>query len=445
MGTKRTVVWKNWAGNIQCRPHEIVTPNSEEEIVAIVQKAKGSGLRVKVVGAGHSCSRIAVSNNAYHISLDDLNQLIEVDQLTGLVTVQAGIRIADLNELLSQHNLALPNLGVIDEQSISGAISTGTHGTGLNYGTISSFIVGLRIVLASGEVVDASPNENIELFHAARVGLGSLGIISTVTLTCVPAFNLHICEHPSTLENALLNLEEHLKNERFGFWWFPHTDAVRLWLGLNTNEQLKNPKSKFQKWKHDVLMLNRGHELALWIAKHRSSLVPKINRFVQKYYFNQPVTRVVPSAEGFRQTILIRQRVLEYAIPLQATVPALYGLKQIIERKGYNVHYPVDVRFSAADEAWLSPAYGRQTCYIGIIMYRPFGSDVPYEDYFCDVDALFTQLEGRPHWGKIHYRTASDLSSVYPYWNDFLRLRAELDPQGIFLNDYLECIFGIGG
>ncbi|WP_235281665.1 D-arabinono-1,4-lactone oxidase [Thermoactinomyces daqus] len=165
---------------------------------------------------------------------------------------------------------------------------------------------------------------------------------------------------------------------------------------------------------------------------------------MQKKFFNKPISRVVPSPDGFRQTILIKQHVLEYALPLSKTASALLGLKQLIEDKGYNVHHPVDVRFSGADEPWLSPAHGRKTCYIGVIMYRPFGKDIPYEDYFRDVDVLFYKLGGRPHWGKIHYRDASDLRSVYPYWNDFLKLRDQLDPNGVFLNDYLQLVLGVG-
>ncbi|EOO61928.1 sugar 1,4-lactone oxidase [Bacillus cereus VD196] len=442
---KKSMVWRNWAGNIHCRPKRVYTPNSEEELTNIIQNAAISGVRVKVVGAGHSCSEIAVSDESYFISMEHLNHLVAIDKISGLVTVQAGIKLADLNEVLDEHNLALPNLGAIDEQSIAGAINTGTHGTGMCFGTIASFVVELQLLLANGNIITCSSTENSDIFHAARVGLGSLGVITRVTLACVPAFNLNIEECPTKLKDTIDNLDQYLKSERFGFWWFPHTDMVRLWIAQHTDISSRRKNNRFLDWIRDVLILNRGHEVALLIAAGYPSLIPYINRFIQKCFFNRPKSRVVRSMDGFRHTILVRQVVLEYAIPLSSTAEALYGMKNLIKDHCYKVHHPIDVRFGGSDDSWLSPAQGRDTCYIGIIMYRPFGREIPYENYFKDVDNLFARLGGRPHWGKVHYRSAKDLRSMYPYWNEFLTLRQLLDPEGMFLNDYLERVFGIGG
>ncbi|HHQ2481151.1 TPA: D-arabinono-1,4-lactone oxidase [Bacillus cereus] len=442
---KKSIVWRNWAGNINCRPKGVYTPNSEEELINIIRNAAISGVRVKVVGAGHSCSRIAVSEDSYLVSMQYLNRLVAIDKIAGLVIVQAGIKLADLNEVLDEHGLALPNLGAIDEQSIAGAINTGTHGTGMSFGTIASFVVELQLLLANGNIIKCSSTENSDIFNAARVGLGSLGIITRVTLSCIPAFNLNVEEHPSKLKDTIDNLDQYLKSERFGFWWFPHTDVVRLWIAEHTDMSSKRKNNRFLHWIRDVLILNRGHEIALWLAAWYPSLIPRINRFIQNYFFNRPNSRVVRSMDGFRHTILVRQVVLEYAIPLSSTAEAVYGMKNLIKDHHYKVHHPIDIRFSGSDDSWLSPAQGRDTCYIGIIMYRPFGREIPYENYFKDVDNLFARLGGRPHWGKVHYRSAKDLRSMYSYWDEFLKLRQLLDPKGMFLNDYLEKIFGIRG
>lgn len=439
-------MWHNWAGNIQSQPQEIIVVESEAQLVSIVKQAANEGRRVKVVGSGHSCSAIAGSDGALLVSLDKLDSLVAVDHQTGHVTVQAGIRLGALNRLLDEHGLAMPNLGTIDVQSIAGAISTATHGTGLRYGTLSSFVVRLRLVLASGEVVETSADNHPALFQAARTGLGCIGIITEVTLACVPKFNIQMWQSAASFDEALDRLDDYLENERFGLWWYPHTDKVRLWTS-NSTQQPADPVSFWTRAKtrfKDVVLLNRGHEAAMWAGSWKPSLVPKINRFFQKRFYSKPFSRVVKSTDGFKLTILVKQHVMEYALPIEKTAEALRKLKQLIDDHGFKVHHPVEVRFTAADEAWLSPTHGRPSCYIGIIMYRPFGRVVPYEDYFKQVDKLFFEMGGRPHWGKIHYRSADDFASLYPHWHDFLAIRQEVDPQGLFLNRYLEQAFGIG-
>lgn len=435
-----TEIWSNWTGNIQSKPIQIYTPETEEEVITLVKKAAREGVRVKVTGSGHSCSRIAASDNAWLISLDKLNQLISIDHQTGHVTVQAGIRLYELNQLLADNGLALSNLGTIDEQSIAGAISTGTHGTGIDRGSLSSMVAGLHLVTASGELIEASPQHNASLYQAACVGLGSLGIITRVTLACVPAFKMNVREWPDTLENTLAKLDERLKLDRFCFWWFPHTDQVAVRTAETTNEAL-TIKPRLRCWMDkfkNIMILNRLHETAMLAAAKKPTLIPHINRIFQRRFYAASKSEIVSSKDGFRLTILVKQHVMEYALPVSRTAEAVRGLKKLIEDKAYKVHHPIEVRFGASDNAWLSLAHGRETCYIGVIMYRPFGQHVPYEDYFRDVDQLFYKLGGRPHWAKIHYRSAEELRKLYPQWDEFMAMRSKLDPSGMFLNDYLE-------
>ncbi|MDB5101857.1 MAG: Sugar 1,4-lactone oxidase [Cyanobacteria bacterium RYN_339] len=406
-----------------------------------MREARRRGERVKVVGAGHSCAAIALAEDAHLVSLDRQDRMVEVDEATGLVRVEAGIRLHALNQRLAERGLALPNLGVIDDQSLAGAISTGTHGTGLGMGAIASCVVGLVVMDAAGEVHELSATQHPALFQAARTGLGACGVILRATLACVPKFHLRITQGPGTLDETLAGLDALNRAERFGFWWFPHTDLVRLWRAEQTEDPCDPPPGPAARW-HDDWVMNRGHEALLGASLAAPALVPAINRGFFEANFARETSWVAPSASAFRLNILVRQRVLEYALPYEQAAAALRGLRALIDARGYRVHWPVDVRFGAADEPWLAPAQGRATCYVGVLMYRPFDLDPAWEPCFRAVDELFAGLGGRPHWGKIHWRDAADLAPRYPHWAAFQAARRQLDPTGVFMNPYLERVLG---
>ena len=437
-----TIKWTNWAGNVECQPSHYHEPTTEEALVALVKQVASKGERIKVVGAGHSCSKIAASDGVHLVSLQRYQQVLEVNHDARTVTVQAGIWLKELNDFLATEGLALSNMGVIAEQSIAGAISTATHGTGIRFGSLAQQVVALSLVTASGEVISASKEQNPDAFAAAQVSLGSLGILSTVTLLCEPAFNLHAIQDVSDLDSTLEKLDSLLEAEHFGFWWIPHTDYVRLWSAKRTNQRASDSQNKAWAWFNDILLGSYLHESALWLSSFVPSLVPTVNRVFRALLFNRQQEQIGRSDHVFTLTILMRQVIMEYGIPIEHTASALRELRDLIKRHNFKVHLPVDVRFTNAEDAWLSPAWGRKTCYIGILMYRPFGRDVPYEACFREIDALMSKFEGRPHWGKLHYRTASDLQQAYPHWDDFQKIRQELDPAGVFMNDYLERVFG---
>jgi sugar-1,4-lactone oxidase-like protein len=434
--------WTNWSETVRSHPAAIHHLETEEAVVDLVRRAAKDRARLKVAGSGHSSSPIAAADDGHLVSLDRYDRILTLDTDRKQVTVQAGMRLRDLNDGLAAQGLALSNMGSIAEQSVAGAISTGTHGTGLRFGALDQQLTRLTLITASGEVVSASPAENADLFAAARVGLGSLGILSTLTFQCEPSFNLESVTEPADLEAALAKLESFNQVEYFRLWWFPHTDKVQLWHARRTDRPADSLHGPLRTWYEDVLIGNLVHEAGLWLTSFVSPLIPTLNRTMRRCFHHAKEVRVDRSDRVFTFPILVKQAVMEYAIPIGLAATALLQLRDLIDQKQFKVHLPVEVRFAPANDAWLSMAHGRETCYIGLIMYRPFHRAVPYQDYFQQADGLLYELGGRPHWGKIHYRRGAELQSVYPCWERFQELRRRLDPEGMFMNAHLADLFG---
>lgn len=435
-------IWSNWAGTVFSNAESFHLPESEEQVCELLAQLS-PGKTVKVVGSGHSCSSIAAPTGAHLISLDRYNRLLRVDRKKNTVTVEGGIRLKDLNRALAMHGLALSNLGSISEQSVAGAISTATHGTGIRFGNLSQAVTELTLITARGEVLKASRKKNKDLYSAARVGLGCLGVISTVTLQCEPAFNLHMSAAPASWGDVMQSHREDCSGaDHYGFWWFPHTDKMRVWKANRSEESPDVPIGRVKDWYRNIFLGNSAHEFALWLSSFLPETIPFMNRLFRRLLFDRAVERIADSVDIFNFPIRVKQWVMEYAVPIDRTEEALCELRGLIDRSGFNVHMPVEVRFTPADDAWLSPAWGRETCYIGIIMYKPYGMNIPYERYFRAFDTMMASFDGRPHWAKSHYRSSVDLSELYPKWGEFQELRKELDPDGVFMNDYLRRVFG---
>jgi L-gulonolactone oxidase len=303
-------------------------------------------------------------------------------------------------------------------------------------------LTGLRIVTASGEVLDlregmAEPFD----FDAARVHLGALGVITRATLRVVPAFRLHATETTRPLDEVFARLDEYMAEPYFRFWWFPWTDLARVWIARPTEREADPPRPAFTAYLQDSLIGNRLSETLYACARSHPPSVRLVNRLIRRLLFAKPSERVDQSDRIFNFLIQVRQYVMEYAIPIEHTASALRELKTLIERENFGAHLPVEVRFTPPARGWLDMAHGRATCYIGVIMYKPFGTDMPYDAYFRAVDEMMRTYGGRPHWAKVHHRDGQDMRALYPRFEDFARLRAELDPAGMFLNDYLRRFF----
>jgi L-gulonolactone oxidase len=389
---------------------------------------------VKVYGAGHSFTAIALTDGQL-LSLDDYAQVLHADPQTQRVTVQAGIRLQKLNIELDARGLAMPNLGDIAYQSIAGAISTATHGTGRDFGGIATQVIGMRIVAGDGSVIECDAEREPEVFHAARVGLGALGIVSTVTLQCVPKFNLRVVEQPTRVDELLANLDEHVDgNDHFEFFWVPHTGwALTKW--NNRTQDSEQPRSRWQEIYADYLMSNVAFGALCRVGRLRPSLIPRLSRMIPS---SGRVEYTDRSYRVFASPRLVKFYEMEYSIPREACAEALNRVRKFVDQSGLNISFPVEVRFTAPDDIPLSTAYGRPSCYIAVHVYQ----GMQYQQYFEAVEDIMDDYGGRPHWGKLHFQTAETLAPRYPEWDRFQAVRKRLDPDGRFSNAYLDRVLG---
>lgn len=423
------------------RPLAVHRPRSEEEVRILVRRAAARGERVRVVGAGHSCAAVADADGAHLVSLERLCRPLAIDDARKRVTVEAGMTLATLNRLLALHGLALPSLGSISVQTVAGLISTGTHGSGLAHGSIAENVVGLRLLTADGDIIEIT-DETPDLLHAARVSLGLFGVILAVTFACCDAFTLELITRPVSLGAALDDFATLSSVDHFGFWWFPHIDRLALRSFRRCEQPPTAPPGAIRSWWINHAVAGHLYGARLLAAADSPSRTARANGWLFDRLFPAPARQVGPSHEMFGVTPHLRHSVIEYGVPLERSREAITRLQALLRRGDHLCHAPIDVRFTAPDASWLSPAYRRATCWIGPMIYRPFGRALRWEPLFRDIDALFADLGGRPHWAKIHYRSATDLAALYPRWADFRAIRQRLDPNGIFLNDYLAGLFG---
>ena len=428
-----TSPWANWAGNQTARAARVAHPSTTAELAFVLRGAADEGLRVKAVGSGHSFTPTALTDGV-RIELDRMASLVRVDG--DLVTVQAGMKLAALNATLAAHGLAMPNLGDIDAQTISGALSTGTHGTGAAYGCLSTFIEALEVVTADGAVLRCSATSQPDLFAAARVNIGALGVLSEVTLRCVPAFTLRADERPAPLSDVWSGLDEHIAaNDHFEFYWFPYTDRVQMKRN-NIVPASDRPLAGWRRWLDDDFLSNTVFGGACRLGRALPSAVPTISRVSARALSARTYT--APSHEVFCTPRRVRFVEMEYGLPREALREAFDGLRSVIAGLPYKIQFPVEVRFTAADDIWLSHGYGRESAYVAIHQF----AGAPYEPYFRTFEAVCADLCGRPHWGKLHYREAATLRTSYPRFDDFLAVRERLDPHRTFANPYTDRVLG---
>ncbi len=427
--------WHNWSGSVQGRPIVIEKPTSIEDVVWLVKRYSRSGLTIRVVGAGHSFTPLVQTDDVL-VSLENLQGLVEVDREAMTATVWGGTRLKALGELLFEQGLAQENLGDIDVQSIAGAISTGTHGTGTCFGSLATQVVGLTLVLADGDVVECSQQQQAELFKAAQVSLGALGIIVQVKLRVVPARRLRYQARRYALDECLANIET-LKSENthFEYYWMPYTNDGQLKLMNETDE----PVSRNIVWEtvDKVVMEN-------WVFGAFSELCRRMPRMCERVCAITGKGIATIDEVGYSHRLFstpreVRFQEMEYNIPAHYLPTVLQEIKDCINKERFRVHFPIECRFVQSDDIWLSPAYERESAYIAVHMYK----GMPYRDYFYHIEQIFKKYQGRPHWGKLHMRTARDLSTLYPRWNDFRRVRDEVDPHGVFLNSYLQALLDV--
>ncbi|XP_043551203.1 L-gulonolactone oxidase isoform X2 [Chiloscyllium plagiosum] len=430
--------FQNWANTYSCKPEFYFEPASVEEVRQVLELAKQRNKRVKIVGCGHSPSDIACTDD-YLIRLNKLNRLLQVDTKKKQVMVEAGMVLADLNEELAKLGLALSNIGAVSDVTVGGVIGTGTHNTGIQHGILATQVVAITLLTAAGDMLECSDTVNHEIFQAVRLHLGALGVVLNVTIQCVPAFRIHLQQFPKTLTEVLNDLDTHLKqSEYFRLFWFPHTDKVTVSYADPTDKPVKTSSSWLWNYAIGYYLL----EFLLWVSTFFPCLVPWINRFYFWLVYSAKIEQVKRSDKAFNFDCLFKQHVSDWSIPIMQIRPALEQLKNWLDSNpNVQAHFPVEVRFARADDILLSPCYKQDSCFINIIMYRPYGKEVPREQYWAMYEEIMKRNGGRPHWAKAHSCLRQDFEKMYPAFHKFCSIREELDPSGMFLNNYLEKTF----
>lgn len=417
-------------------PQQVQAPGSIAELQRAVAAASAAGLRVKAVGAGHSFTGIAEAPGLL-LDLSRLQGMIGADAGLGQVRLLAGTRLHRLPGLLARHGLAMPNLGDIDRQSVAGALSTGTHGTGSGFGGLATQVIGLTLVQPDGGLLKVGRED--PLLQAAALSLGALGIIAEVTLQCVPAFNLHAVERSEPLDLVLTELEDRVKSsDHFEFYWFPHTERA----ATKTNTRLpgsarRRPLPPLKSWVDETLLSNTVFRATCAAGRAVPAAVPAINKTAARLLGGREYTD--SSAVVFTQRRTVRFREMEYAVPAHLLASAFAGLRNLIEANPrWRISFPVEVRWAAGDDRWLSTAYGQDSAYLAV--HRYYREDP--SDYFAAVEEVMLAHSGRPHWGKMHNLDAGSLQHRYPRFGDFLAVRDRLDPGRVFSNGYLQRVLG---
>jgi FAD-linked oxidoreductase len=430
-------VWRNWAGTVTARPRERPAPASLEALQALVRGASAAGRTLRVVGSGHSFTPLVASDDVL-VSLDALSGLTHVDAGALRAEAWGGTKLHALGRALATHGLAMENLGDINVQSLAGAVSTGTHGTGSRFGSISTQVEGLTLVLASGEVVECSPTREAELFSAARVSLGALGVIARLKLRLLPSYRLKLSRRTVPLEECLATLAEADRAHRnFEFYWFPYSD-VALTKASDTTDEAPSHRGAGA-FLNDVLLENGAFWLMCQAGRAVPPLIPRIARLCAGVASEGAA--VDASERIYATPRLVRFKEMEYAVPAGAGADCIREIRALVERERIRVNFPLEFRFVKGDDIPLSPFHGRDSALIAVHMLR----GMPHERYFAAVEAIFRNHRGRPHWGKMHTRTAAELAALYPGWDAFHALRRRLDPRGTFLNPYLRRLFGEEG
>lgn len=429
-----TTTWRNWSGEHEARPRRYHQPSSEADVVDVIERVRETDARLRVVGAGHSWSDAAACDE-HMMNLDRMDAVKRVDKARCEITVEAGIRLKALIARMRERGLGMSNLGSVIEQSVAGAISTGTHGTGLGFGNLPTQVVGMRLVNGRGEVMEIE--DGSDLMDAARVSLGALGVITQVTVRGEPDFRLRertwsfpVDEAPEMIP-ALIEQHEHIK-----FWWLPHTSKVQAFAFERTSDSVTPGLDRVEAL--DRLINRSVFPALLELGNRNLALVPLLNRLVSAVYFTHG-ERVAEYERIFSLAMPPVHREAEYGIPIEQAGPMLVALRDEIDRRGLRVNFITELRFMAADNSWLSPAYGRPSCQFGA--YTCENAD--RERFFQAFHELALQHGPRPHWGKTSLLDHATLRENLPRMSDFLKLRRELDPAGVFINDFTRRVFGL--
>ncbi len=410
-------IWRNWSGSVECSPR-VVRPSSTDGIAEAVEDAD----ELRAAGSGHSFSPLVATDETL-VSLEEYTGVVSVDEDEGKGTARTGTVLAEFNTEIADHGLAMENLGDVDRQTVSGAVSTGTHGTG-QFGVIATQLSEAEMVTADGSVRTFSRGD--DEFGAAQVSLGALGVLTELEFDLVPSYGLELVRRKESLEDCLSNFHGYVEqNRNFEFFWFPNTrTAITKRLNEAPSEELRRSDGKF--------------ENVAWKA------ACEVSRVLPSKYSSRVAASVIeeermvgPSHEVYPFPREVRFNETEYGVPADRAVEAFRDIKEVVEEG--DAAFPVEFRYVEGDEIPLSPAHGRDTVFIAVHKYHK----KPYRETFEACQEVFREYGGRPHWGKMHFLSSDELREMYPEWDAFQDVREELDPGGVFLNEHLRDVFGV--
>lgn len=431
-----TETWRNWSGLETASPARVESPADTAAVVAAVERARQEGSTVKMVGTGHSFTAISAPEGTM-LRPTNLGGILAVDRDTMTVTALAGTQLKVLNAQLEALGLSLHNMGDIAEQTLAGATSTGTHGTGGVVASLSAQICGLEIVTGTGEVVSATETENPELLEHGRVGLGALGVLTRLTFRVEPLFALEANETPMSWDEALGGFDERAAaHHHVDTYWFPHTDRLMV----KTNDRLDDldvePLSRWRAWWDDEFLSNAAFGALNHLTNAAPSIIPRFNQLSSRLLSARSYSDVAHRVFTSPRDVVFRE--MEYAVPREAGLAALREARAAIDASDLKVTFPVEIRTTPADDIPMSTSGGRDSFYLAFHTHR----DADHREYFALLEPIMRAHDGRPHWGKVHTRTAADLAPAYPRFDEFLALRDKLDPDRVFANDYLRRVLG---
>jgi L-gulonolactone oxidase len=426
--------WRNWTGDQRCAPAEAIRPRNRDELAAAIAAAANAGRKVSVVGSGHSFTEAAMTDGTM-VDVAALSGTIDADPASGLVKVGAGTVLADLNEKLHELGLAMENLGDIDRQTVAGAISTGTHGTGAKLRNISAQVEAVELITADGKVRELD-GAGSDLLRAARVGVGALGAISAVTLRCLPAFVLERIDSPQPREEVFDSFDRRAEaNDHFELFTFPYADSA-LVLERNRIDGAPRPRGRLASYLNDIVLENWALEALSATGRSFPRAIPALSRLAAALALGGKT--IDRSDRVFASERRVRFTEMEYGVPREHGPEAARRVIKWVRANRYPVFFPIEMRVAAGDDALLSPSYERDTSYIAVHQYR----GMEWRPYFEAVEEIMRDYGGRPHWGKRHFQTAETLPPLYPEWETFKAARDELDPNRIFSNEYATRVLG---
>jgi FAD-linked oxidoreductase len=435
------VEWQNWSGLESAEPREVASPASVEAVVRAVVAGRESGSTVKMVGTGHSFTGIATPGDVM-LRPEELTGIVSVDRDAMTVTAYAGTPLRVLNAGLERLGLSLHNMGDIAEQTLAGAVSTGTHGTGGVVAGLAAQLAGFQLVTGTGEVVDASPTVDTDVFSVGRVGLGALGILTTLTFAVEPLFLLEAHEQPMSWDEALGSFDEMVAGSHHcDMYWFPHTDRMLTKRNTRLDAEIAeaSPVGRVRGWVDDELLANSVFGVLTAAANRAPAVIPRLNAVAARALSARTYSDVAHRVFTSPRRVVFRE--MEYAVPRAAGLDTLREARRVVEASDWRISFPVEIRVAPADDVALSTAYERDSFYLAFHTHHR--SDwATHTAYLSAMEAVLRDHDGRPHWGKLHTRTAADLAPAYPRFGEFLALRDRLDPDRVFANDHLRRVLG---